>query len=75
VNRDNVVPFEAPRRSGLARRGSPDKLRIVVNGAIELECPRCAAVLCLASKLPPPEVVCAACNSPLVSGEPETAKG
>jgi hypothetical protein len=75
VNRDNVVPFEHHRRAGLARRGSPDKFRSAVDGAVELECPRCAAVLCLdaARVLPRPEVLCSACSSPLSLGERETA--
>jgi hypothetical protein len=75
VNEDNVVPFEHPRRAGLARRGSPDKFRAPTDGTIELECPRCAAVLCLdaARALVPPSVLCSACGSPL-SLERETAR-
>lgn len=66
MNRDNVVSFEEPRRTGLARRGAPDKIRGVVDEAIELECPRCAAVLCLDSeRLLPAEVFCAGCNGSL----------
>lgn len=75
MNRDNVVPFEHPHRAGLARRGSPDKLRTLIEDTIELECPRCAAVLCLdaARLMVPPAVLCAACNSPLWPEEPGTA--
>lgn len=75
MNRDNVVPFEHPRRAGLARRGSPDKFRATMDGTIQVECPRCAAVLCLdaARVLVPPEVLCSACSSPLSVEERETA--
>lgn len=73
MNRDNVVPFETPRRAALARRGSPDKLR-VVDETIEVECPRCAAVVCLESdRLLPAEVVCRSCDGPLAVEARETA--
>ncbi|MFN2384843.1 MAG: hypothetical protein ABR576_00890 [Thermoanaerobaculia bacterium] len=75
MNRDNVVPFEHPHRAGLARRGSPDKLRALIEDTIELECPRCAAVLCLdaARLLPWKVVLCASCDSPIAPEERETA--
>jgi hypothetical protein len=75
VNRDNVVPFEHPHRAGLARRGSPDKWRALIEDTIELECPRCAAVLCLDAGrlLLPQPVLCAGCGSPIAPEEPETA--
>lgn len=71
MNRDNVVPFVAPSRGALARRGAPDKSRVAL--WIEIECPRCAAVLCvdgpaLASD---PEILCSGCDESfsLVRGE------
>ncbi|HEY6050973.1 MAG TPA: hypothetical protein VIZ58_06970 [Thermoanaerobaculia bacterium] len=64
MNRENVVPFISPPRGALARRGAPDKSRRVPPMA-DVECPRCAAVLCVdaASLLARPEILCAGCDS------------
>lgn len=72
MNPNNVVPFEHPLSSGLARRGSPDKALPVVPDTIELECPRCAAVLCLESDLLflGGEVLCAGCQCTIPVGPP-----
>lgn len=64
MNRDNVVPFASAARAALARRGAPDKAR-TRSAPVEVECPRCAAVL----RLDPgmiamdPEILCAACDT------------
>ena len=71
MSRDNVVPFAAPSRDALARRGAPDKARVPVT--VEIECPRCAAVLCVdAGALSvDPEILCSGCDTSfsLVRGE------
>jgi len=70
VNQDNVVPFERPLLAGLARRGSPDKSRPRAPEMVELECPSCAAVLCLESAflLFDSEILCAGCNGTIPVG-------
>jgi hypothetical protein len=47
VNRDNVVSFDAFARGRSARRGADDKLPFETEGRVDVECPRCGAVLCL----------------------------
>ena len=66
MNRNNVVPFRPASPGAMARRGAPDK-RPIPGGALELECPRCEAVLRL--DLDPPaaehEVLCFECDAPI----------
>jgi hypothetical protein len=59
VSENNVVPFEISPRAAQARRGSSDKAP--APAAIEVACPRCAAVLCLSEELAAldPETLCA----------------
>ncbi len=66
MNRDNVVSFDAyarGRRS--ARRGSDDKLPFETEAMVEVECPRCAAVLRLEvdALSGRPEVDCSGCDA------------
>lgn len=64
MNRDNVVPFVSAARGALARRGAPDKAR-TRSTPVEIECPRCAAVLRLDAGVlaMDPEILCAACDT------------
>lgn len=72
MNPNNVVPFGHSFRAGLARRGSPDKVFPMAPETVELECPRCGAVLCLESELlfTGSEILCAGCNSTIPVGPP-----
>lgn len=65
MNRDNVVSFDAFARGRSARRGADDKLPFETQRVVEMECPRCAAVLCLevGSLSVDPEVLCAVCDA------------
>jgi hypothetical protein len=65
VNRDNLVSFDAFARGRSARRGADDKLPFETEGMVEVECPRCAAVLCVEVDLlsVAPEVLCAGCDA------------
>lgn len=65
MNPDNVVPFRPSSRSGMARRGAPDKTCGPTAEAFEIECPRCAAVLCFeaASFSRNLEVLCTGCET------------
>ena len=60
MNRNNVVSFASSARGALARRGAPDKARALV----DVECPRCAAVLCLDAAIfaTDAEILCAGCD-------------
>ena len=62
--KDNVAPFDLPR-IGLARRGAPDKSTDSSRETVEVECPKCDAVLCLDAALLAlnPEVLCAGCEA------------
>jgi hypothetical protein len=64
LSRENVVPFQRSSRIGMARRGAPDKRQPVSSETLEVECPNCAAVLCLDPALlgQQPEVCCAECD-------------
>lgn len=65
MNRQNVVPFASSPRAALARRGAPDKARAPRAAAtVEVECPRCAAVLCFDAGIlaTDPEILCAGCD-------------
>lgn len=65
MNRHNVVPFASSPRGALARRGAPDKARSPRAGAaLEIECPHCAAVLCLDPRIltTDREILCAGCE-------------
>ena len=66
MNRENVVPFDSFARSALARRGAPDKARLQPV-TVEVECPNCAAVLCLERGVlaTDPEILCAGCDESL----------
>ena len=65
MNRDNVVSFDAYARGRSARRGADDKLPFEADEIVEVECPRCAAVLCLevGQLSVGPEVLCAGCDA------------
>jgi hypothetical protein len=65
VNRDNVVSFDAFARGRSARRGADDKLPFETSGLVEVECPRCAAVLCVDVELisDGADVMCHGCDA------------
>jgi len=65
VNPDNVVSFDDYARGRLARRGAQDKLPFPTGGSVEVECPRCAAVIRIEeSRLATePEVLCSGCDA------------
>ncbi len=65
MNEDNVAPFDPAARGGMARRGAPDKRGGLPAETIEVECPKCGAVLCLDAALLAlnPEVLCAGCDA------------
>jgi hypothetical protein len=65
VSEENVVRFHPSPRAGMARRGAPDKTQPAQPETVEVECPYCAAVLCLeAGGLAlRPEILCAGCDS------------
>jgi len=74
VNRENVLPFDPFPSSGMARRGAPDKARPFPAETVEVECPFCAAVVCLEARIAAlrPDVLCAGCDS-TISVDVETA--
>jgi hypothetical protein len=49
----------------MARRGAPDKGQAPLLETVEVECPFCAAVVCLDARIAAlrPEVLCAGCDS------------
>ena len=65
MNQENVVRFDPSSRSGMARRGAPDKTQSPRPETVEVECPFCAAVLCLEARVAAlrPEVLCAGCDA------------
>ncbi|MGH9368198.1 MAG: hypothetical protein ACRD3M_11050 [Thermoanaerobaculia bacterium] len=65
MSQNNVVSFDAFARGRSARRGADDKLPFKREKLVEVECPRCAAVLCLEvdSLSGGPEVLCAGCDA------------
>jgi hypothetical protein len=72
VSEENVLRFDPSFRSGMARRGAPDKTQ---SQTIEVECPFCAAVLCLDASILRlrPEVLCAGCESTIPIAEHEAS--
>jgi hypothetical protein len=64
VSEQNVVRFYPSPRAGMARRGAPDKSQSP-RETVEVECPYCAAVLCLEAGILAlrPEVLCAGCDT------------
>lgn len=74
MNRENVVPFDSSARSALARRGAPDKAR-ALRATVDIECPHCAAVLCLDAGVlaTDPEILCAGCDESFVLYRGEAA--
>jgi hypothetical protein len=72
VSEENVVRFDPSLRSGMARRGAPDKTQAPPE-TMGVECPYCAAVISLETGiLPPgPEVLCGECDAeiPLDKGD------
>ncbi|HSS45236.1 MAG TPA: hypothetical protein VLO07_07830 [Thermoanaerobaculia bacterium] len=62
---DHVVPFRPGTRGGMARRGAPDKTYGLPAEAFEVECPRCAAILCFegAPFSRKREVLCVGCEA------------
>ena len=65
MSQNNVVPFDASARGRAARRGADDKLPFEKDELVEVECPRCAAVLCLDvdGLSGGSEVLCAGCET------------
>lgn len=65
MNDDNVARFDLETRSGMARRGAPDKRGAPVPETVSVECPECDAVLCLDAAVLAlnPEVLCAGCDA------------
>lgn len=65
MSRENVLRFDPAPRSGMARRGAPDKGQSPPLETVEVECPFCAAVVCLETRVAAlsPEVLCAGCDS------------
>lgn len=63
MNQDNVVSFDAFARGRSARRGADDKLPFET--VVEVECPRCAAVLCVEVRRlsVDPEILCVGCDA------------
>ncbi len=70
MSEENVLRFDPSSRSGMARRGAPDKTQ---PRTVEVECPFCAAVLCLDAAILRlrPEVLCAGCDSVIPIAEDE----
>lgn len=76
MNFDNVVRIDDFARSRSARRGAPDKMPFDEVPVLELECPRCAAVLRLSAGAPSEgDVQCDACGAALSSGRESIAEG
>ncbi len=77
MNPDNVVPFRPSPRSGMARRGAPDKTYLMPGETVEVECPRCAAVLCLEAASDSREILCVGCETaiPLEGQESRAGAG
>ena len=65
MSEENVVRFHPSPRAGMARRGAPDKSQSPRFETVEVECPYCAAVLCLEAGVLSlaPEVLCAGCDT------------
>jgi hypothetical protein len=65
VSQNNVVSFDAFARGRSARRGADDKLPFEKEELVEVECPRCGAVLCLEMEALSggPEVLCDGCET------------
>jgi nitrite reductase/ring-hydroxylating ferredoxin subunit len=74
VNRDNVVPFVSSTRGALARRGAPDKSRVMLR-RVDVECPHCAAVFSLdtGTVARDPKVLCQACEAHFTLARGEAA--
>jgi hypothetical protein len=70
VSKENVLQFDPSPRSGMARRGAPDKAPSAAN-TVEVECPFCAAVLCLEARIATlhPDVLCAGCDATIPLSE------
>jgi hypothetical protein len=70
VSEENVVRFHPSSRAGMARRGAPDKTQSPQSETVEVECPYCAAVLCLEAGFLAlrPEVLCARCDTTIPLG-------
>jgi hypothetical protein len=70
VSEENVLRFDPSSRSGMARRGAPDKTQ---PQSVEVVCPFCSAVLCLDATILRlrPEVLCAGCESTIPIAEDE----
>ena len=71
MNEQNVVPFDPPKRGGMARRGAPDKSGLPASDTIVLLCPSCRSELRLDSEWIEGEtaVLCGRCETeiPLVA--------
>ena len=65
MNPFNVLPFEPASRDRMERRGAPDKARSLPPETVEVQCPHCAAVLCLEAGIVSmgSELLCAGCDT------------
>ena len=70
MSEENVLPFDPSPRSGMARRGAPDKTEPAALETLEFECPYCSAVVCLEARIAAlrPEILCAGCDSTIPLG-------
>ncbi len=70
MSEENVVRFHPSPRAGMARRGAPDKTHSPQSETVEVECPYCAAVLCLETGFLAlrSEVLCARCDTAVPLG-------
>ena len=74
MSEENVVRFHPSPRAGMARRGAPDKTHSPQSETVEVECPYCAAVLCLETGFLAlrSEVLCARCDTAVPLGGSQT---
>jgi len=65
VSRQNVVRFDDFRRSQSVRRGAADKVPARTKATLEVDCPRCGAVIRLEVGLlsEAPEIPCSGCDA------------
>lgn len=70
MSEENVVRFHPSSRAGMARRGAPDKTQSPQSETVEVDCPYCAAVLCLEAGFLAlrSEVLCAGCDTTIPLG-------
>ena len=75
MSEENVVPFDPSPRTGMARRGAPDKTQAPPPETVEVECPYCAAVISLETGILAldPDVLCAVCEETIPLTAAQTA--